>query len=103
MIVAARWLFRRRFLMSRMLITAVAVKDMTGCGQTRPEPDQDPLRVGELRIIGNTVTPDRFIRARVEIYPGQRFSAADLVKAEWALALAGFDALVVPGELIGFR
>ncbi len=81
--------------MRRTLITAVAVISLTGCSETRPEADPPAFRVGEVKIFGNTVTPDRFIRERVEIYPGQRFGAADLIKAEWALALAGFDVLVI--------
>lgn len=81
--------------MSRVLATAVAVVVLAGCGETRPQADQTRFRVGEVIIIGNTVTPDYYIRERLEIYPGQLFSAVNLLKTEWALALAGLDMVAV--------
>src|SRR5262249_49590239 len=46
-------------------------------------------RVGQLVIVGNDVTPDRVILEAVEIYPGQLLQAADLRRAEDALAKLG--------------
>src|SRR5262249_47991169 len=84
--------------MGRMLFTAVAVLSLTGYGETRPGADKSSARVGEIKIIGNTVTPDHYIREHLEIYPGQRCSAAELIVSEWRLALAGLDAQVLARE-----
>jgi hypothetical protein len=50
------------------------------------EAEQAP-RIGEVRIRGNKITRDAWIRDTVEIYPGQRLREADLRRAEVMLFL----------------
>src|SRR5205823_5267358 len=45
-----------------------------------------PTRVGNVRIVGNTVTRDNVIRRQLEIYPGQILEWPNLKQAELNLA-----------------
>jgi outer membrane protein assembly complex protein YaeT len=51
--------------------------------------EKEPVRVGEVKVYGNTVTKDSVIRRQVNIYPGQILSYPDLLEAERNLSKLG--------------
>ena len=48
--------------------------------------EREPVRVGDVKIVGNTHTRDNVIRRVVDVYPGQVLSYPDLLQAEKNLA-----------------
>jgi outer membrane protein assembly factor BamA len=54
--------------------------------------EREPVRVGDVKIIGNSVTRDNVIRRQVGLFPGQILSFPDLLEAERNLSRLGiFD------------
>ena len=54
--------------------------------------EKDPVRIGDVKIIGNPVTKDRVIRRQLNLYPGQILSYPDIIAAERNLSrLAIFE------------
>lgn len=51
--------------------------------------EKEPVRVGDIKVIGNTVTRDNVIRRQLNLYPGQILSFPDLVEAERNLSRLG--------------
>jgi outer membrane protein assembly factor BamA len=51
-----------------------------GIGEA-PAQIKEPARVGQIFILGNKVTPQGFILDRLELYPGQVLTDADLCAA----------------------
>jgi len=51
--------------------------------------EREPVRVGAVRVIGNTVTRDNVIRRQLNLYPGQILSFPDLMEAERNLSKLG--------------
>jgi outer membrane protein insertion porin family len=58
--------------------------------QDAPLQEQEKHYVGEIIIVGNTHTPDRIVRAQVDLYPGQvlqyplvRIAERNLNKLNW--------------------
>jgi len=54
--------------------------------------EREPVRVGEIKVVGNTVTRENVIRREVNLFPGQILSFPDLIEAERQLSRLGiFD------------
>ncbi len=51
--------------------------------------EREPVRTGEIKIIGNTITRDNVIRRQLGLYPGQILSFPDMIAAEQALSKLG--------------
>jgi outer membrane protein insertion porin family len=51
--------------------------------------EKEPVRIQDVKIIGNSVTRDQVIRRQLNLYPGQILSYPDLVDAERAIARLG--------------
>lgn len=52
--------------------------------------EQEPSKVREIRIVGNTRTKERVIRRQLYLFPGQRFDRALLIRSQRELFQLGF-------------
>jgi RNA polymerase sigma factor (sigma-70 family) len=51
--------------------------------------EKEPVRVSNVRIVGNTLTTDKIIRRELNLYPGQILAYPDLIEAEKRLKRLG--------------
>jgi outer membrane protein assembly factor BamA len=68
-----------------LILSSVAAS--TACGQ--PGLKKPVEYVGQVIIVGNTVTKDRVIRGQLEFYPGQVLDRSELIAAEKKLIQLG--------------
>jgi hypothetical protein len=54
----------------------------TKAEEERKPAEQQPLRVGQIKVVGNIETPQWVILEQVQLYPGQILSLPDLLAAE---------------------
>jgi hypothetical protein len=80
-----RWRSTRTLLSLLALILAVLGRPAVASAQR----GNQSFRVGEIRILGNTHTPERIIRSEIDFYPGQLATAANLRNAEKRLTRLG--------------
>lgn len=96
------------FLLAFHPATADVPRSVEECGDVRDESDSKKVcgRVGQIFIIGNTVTRDSIILAQLPLFPTAEFTLADLRTAERNLArLKIFEADPPPRVIIdgGFQ
>lgn len=63
-------------------VLGCVVSGLVVAASATPARAQERFRVGQVIIVGNTETPERIIRAPLELYPGNLASRADVRQAE---------------------